>query len=62
MKRKKNLYKNIYKLENIISAYNEVCKNTQNKRKVNKFRQYQCVYISRIYEILKNHQYIPRSL
>ena len=34
MKRKKNLYKNTYKLENIESAFNEVCMNTHNKKKV----------------------------
>ena len=28
MKRAKDLYKNIYKTENIMQAFNEVCKNT----------------------------------
>lgn len=32
MKRKKDLYKNTYKLENIFTAYNEVMKNTKNKK------------------------------
>jgi len=57
LKRKGNLYKNIYNFDNIIKAYNEVCKNTKNKRKVSIFRSYQCMYISRIYEILKNRKY-----
>ena len=57
MKRKGNLYKNIYNFNNIIKAYNEVCKNTKNKRKVAIFRSYKCMYISRIYEILKNRKY-----
>lgn len=57
MKRKGNLYKNIYNFDNIIKAYNEVCKNTKNKRKVAIFRSYKCMYISRIYEILKNRKY-----
>lgn len=57
MKRKGNLYKNIYNFDNIIKAYNEVCKNTKNKRKVSIFRSYKCMYISRIYEILKNREY-----
>ena len=34
MKRIGNLYQNIYKFENIVNAYNEVCRNTKNKRKV----------------------------
>ena len=34
MKRIGNLYQNIYKFENIDNAYNEVCRNTKNKRKV----------------------------
>lgn len=31
MRRKGNLYKNIYKLENIQTIFNEVCRNTKNK-------------------------------
>lgn len=57
MKRKNNLYQNIYKFENIVNAFNEVCKNTKNKRKVYKFKQYKCIYISRIEEILRNKCY-----
>lgn len=57
MKRKKNLYENTYKMENILQAYNEVCRNTKNKRKVRNYRQYKCIYISRIYETLKNRSY-----
>ena len=34
MKRRANLYENICKFENIESAYNEVCKNTKNKKKL----------------------------
>lgn len=34
MKRKNNLYQNTYKMENILQAYDEVCRNTKNKRKV----------------------------
>lgn len=58
MKRMGNLYKNIYKIENIISAYKEVCKNTRNKRKVANLREYKSVYISRIHNILENKQYV----
>ena len=59
MKRMGNLYPEIYKFENIISAFNEVCRNTKNKRKVEFFREYKCTYISRIYHILKSKSYIP---
>lgn len=34
MKRKGNLYQNLYKFENIQSAFNEVCKNTKHKKKL----------------------------
>lgn len=58
MKRIGNLYENIYKLENIMQAFDEVCKNTKNKRKVNNYRNYKCIYISRIYNTLINHNYV----
>ena len=58
MKRKNNLYENIYKLENIIEAFNEVCKNTKNKRKVRNYREYKCIYISRIYKTLSTKSYV----
>lgn len=57
MKRKNNLYQNTYKMENILAAYNEVCRNTKNKRKVRNYKEYKCIYISRIYETLKNKTY-----
>ena len=59
MKRKGNLYQEIYNFQNIVSAYNEVCKNTKNKRKVAKFKEYKCIYISRIHNILKLKLYKP---
>lgn len=62
MKRKGNLYQDIYKLENIEKAFNEVCRNTKNKRKVANFRQYKCSSISSIYKTLKNKEYIPRTI
>ena len=58
MKRKSNLYENIYKMENIQTAFNEVCRNTKNKRKVETFKEYKCTYTTRIYNILKNEQYV----
>lgn len=57
MKRKNNLYPNIYCLENIFDAFDEVCRNTRNKRKVANYKQYKCVYISRIYKTLKEKTY-----
>lgn len=57
MKRMGNLYPNIYKLENIEDAFNEVCRNTKNKRKVYNYKNYKCVYISRIQKILEERSY-----
>ena len=57
MKRKGNLYNNMLKIENIISAYNEVCSHTRNKKKVRNYKEYKCIYITRIYNILKNKNY-----
>lgn len=59
MKRKGNLYNELYKFENIENAFNEVCKNTKNKRKVARFKEYKCVYISRIYNVLSKETYKP---
>lgn len=58
MKRKNNLYKDIYKIENIEKAYREVCKNTHNKKHVENLKEYHSIYISRTYDILKNKKYI----
>ena len=57
MKRYNNLYSNIYKLDNIMYCFNEVCKNTKNKKKVNEFKSLKCIYISRVYNDLKNKKY-----
>lgn len=57
MKRKNNLYKDIYKFENIMYCFNEVCKNTKNKKKVEEFKNYKAIYISRCYQELKNKKY-----
>lgn len=57
MKRKNNLYYEILNFDNILKAFNEVCKNTKNKRKVENYKQYKCTYISRIYNTLKNKTY-----
>ena len=57
MKRAGNLYENIYKSEHIMQAFDEVCRNMKNKKKVNAYRDFKCVYISRIYNDLKNRSY-----
>lgn len=57
MKRKNNLYQEICKIENIISAFEEVCQNTNNKKKVQNYKQYKSIYISRIYNVLNNKTY-----
>lgn len=62
LKRKGNLYPNLYKMENIIQSYNEVCRNTKNKKKVSNFKDYRSLYIARIYNVLINKSYTPRSL
>ena len=59
MKRKGNLYENIYDFNNIVDAINEVCRNTKNRKKVEFFKEYKCTYISRIYNTLKNGNYVP---
>lgn len=59
MKRKSLLYQNLYKMENIINAYNEVCRNTKNQKKVAHFKEYRASYISRIYNILETRTYQP---
>ncbi len=58
MKRKGNLYENVYKIENIMSAFDEVCRNTKSKHKVNRFKEFKCIYVTRIYNILKNREYV----
>ncbi|MBR3152166.1 MAG: hypothetical protein IKF52_00915 [Clostridia bacterium] len=57
MKRKNNLYKNIYQIENIKQAYKEVCKNTRNQRRVALLKDYEAIYIYRTYSTLVNKRY-----
>lgn len=58
MKRKNNLYQSIYDYNNILDAYNEVCRNTRNERRVANLKEYKSIYITRTYNILKNKQYV----
>ena len=40
MKRTGYLYENIYNFNNIADAFNEVCRNTKNKKKVEFFKEW----------------------
>lgn len=57
MKRKSNLYENIYNLENIKKAFDEVCSHIHNREKARKIKQYKAMYVSEIYTMLKNREY-----
>ena len=62
MKRKINLYNNICKLENIEKVFNEICRNTKNKKRVEKYKQFKCANIYDVYNTLKNKEYKPGKL
>lgn len=53
------MYSDIFDINNIEKAFNEVYRNTKNRRKVALFREYKCSYISKIYEILESKSYVP---
>ncbi len=57
MKRVNNLYQNIYKFENIERCFDEICRNTKNKNRVQQFKNFKAIYISRVYHDLKNKTY-----
>lgn len=57
MKRMGNLYNNICQIENIRDSYNEVCRNTRNKTRVENLKGYKSIYISRIYNTLISKSY-----
>lgn len=62
MKRKDNLYNNICKLENIEKVFNEICRNTKNKKRVEKYKQFKSANIYDVYNTLKNKEYKPGKL
>ena len=62
MKRKNNLYEEMYKIENIQRVFNEICKNTKNKRRVENYKQFKCANIYDVYNTLKNKEYKPGKL
>ena len=57
MKRYQNLYSTICNIQNITKAYNEVCKNTRNKSRVENLKSYKNIYITRIQKILHTKSY-----
>ena len=57
MKRKGNLYDDICQLDNIRNVIDEVCRNTKNKNKVNKFKEYRAIHTYKIYHTLINRAY-----
>lgn len=59
MKRLNNLYRNIYNIENITLAFNEVCKNTRNKRRVEFLKECKSTYIADVYYTLIKKNYYP---
>lgn len=52
------MYQEIYKFENINFCFNEVCRHAKNKRKVNRFKDFKCINIYQIYNVLKNKEYV----
>ena len=59
MKRKNNLYEEMCKIENMNKVFDEICRNTKNKRKVQRFKEYKSINITRIYNILNERKYVP---
>lgn len=59
MKRKDNLYNDMCKMENIQKVFREICRNTKNESKVQRFKDSKCMQISQIKEILENRAYVP---
>lgn len=57
MKRYLNLYKNICDIKNIENSFNEVKKNTRNKRRVFNMKQYKAYYIATVYNLVTKRNY-----
>ena len=58
MKRKNNLYDNMYKLENIESVFNEICRNTKNKKRVERYKEFKCANIYDVYNTLNKKKVV----
>lgn len=57
MKRLNNLYQNICNIKNINLVFNEISQKIHNTKKLEHLKDYRCLYISRIYTMLKNRNY-----
>ncbi len=57
MRRLGFLYDNIYNVDNIRNSFAEVCKNSKNNKKIETLKEYENVYVTRIYNILKEENY-----
>lgn len=58
MKRMYHLYEEIYKFSHIDYCFKEVCKHAKNKTKVTRFKDFKCINIYQIYDVLKNKKYV----
>ena len=54
MKRKNGLYEDTYRMENMLAAFNEICRNTR-------YKENKCRNIYRVYKILKTRSYVPEK-
>lgn len=59
MKKINNLYNNMYKYKNIKIAFDEVCRNTANKKRVLIMRNNESNIITKVHDILKERRYTP---
>ena len=59
MKRTNKLYNNMYKYKNIKLAFDEVCRNTANKKRVLIMRNNESNIITKVHDILLERKYKP---
>lgn len=57
MKRKSNLYNDMLDIKKIISTYDEICKNTKNKKKVYKYESIKVILFSKVINTLEKRDY-----
>lgn len=48
--------------DNILSVYNELCRNTRNKKKVAHLKEYKSIYVYNVHTVLLEKNYTPRSM
>ena len=61
MKRKNNLYENIYDFSNMNYVIKEITNNVRNKRKSENLKQDRSYYIANVFLTLTNKKYTPRK-